>query len=477
MTNIAKKQCTIVIHDEVYCTLKGLTLVDYKSLYDALGIEVPGAFFMTAVKLGRWDGKIRFVDANGNTYNNMIPEILPMLMRWGYEFNIEDARVFNPPLTEVITPDYFGDTELYGSVFRLHQHQCDYLNALIKAGGGIGLAATGAGKTAMSAALCEAYSRAGYRPIIIVPSDDLVNQTYKTFKALGMDAGRYSGSFKEPDASIIVATWQSLRNVPTMMRDFKCAIVDECHGAKANVIQELLTEYGKHIPWKFGITGTLPKPESDQYLIRSVLGDVQYEITARWLIDNGFLAELDIEIWETKDDLSLELPDYTAEKTFLGKQEDRIEAVAKFVKKARDEYGNTLVLTNNNQFGKKIVKHIDGSEFLFGDSKNKDRFVHYDAFDVENDKILVASSGIAKQGISIDRVFCLVLIDPIKSFTTIIQSVGRGLRLAHDKNFVKVYDISSNMKYGRKHRKNRVKYYKECEYPCTKGAKHLKYLN
>jgi superfamily II DNA or RNA helicase len=54
-------------------------------------------------------------------------------------------------------------------------------------------------------------------------------------------------------------------------------------------------------------------------------------------------------------------------------------------------------------------------------------------FEERDDLIVIASSGIASTGISIDRVFCLCLVDAGKSFIKAIQSIGRGLRLAEDK--------------------------------------------
>ncbi len=61
-------------------------------------------------------------------------------------------------------------------------------------------------------------------------------------------------------------------------------------------------------------------------------------------------------------------------------------------------------------------------------------------------------------------------IDVGKSFIRIIQTIGRGLRKAPDKDSVHVTDICSDLKYSKKHLRERAKYYNEAQY---KFKKHL----
>ena len=59
----------------------------------------------------------------------------------------------------------------------------------------------------------------------------------------------------------------------------------------------------------------------------------------------------------------------------------------------------------------------------------------------------------------------LVILDFGKSFTRSIQSIGRVLRLAKDKTSANVFDISSILKYSRKHFNERIKYYEDEQHP------------
>ena len=97
--------------------------------------------------------------------------------------------------------------------------------------------------------------------------------------------------------------------------------------------------------------------------------------------------------------------------------------------------------------------------------KTADRKEHYSDINLAENGILIASYGTTSTGISINRIFNLVLVEPGKSFVRTIQSIGRGLRKANDKDRVEIYDVSSKCKYSQKHLKARIEFYKEAEYP------------
>jgi superfamily II DNA or RNA helicase len=94
-----------------------------------------------------------------------------------------------------------------------------------------------------------------------------------------------------------------------------------------------------------------------------------------------------------------------------------------------------------------------------------ERKEQYDDVATATNKIIIATYGIAAVGINIPRIFNLVLIEPGKSFVRVIQSIGRGIRKAEDKNFVQIWDITSNCKFAKRHLTQRKAFYKEANYP------------
>lgn len=323
--------------------------------------------------------------------------------------------------------------------------------------------------TLITSSISHVYAQAGYRVITIVPSADLVDQTAEWYRNMGLDVGLYSGDDKDIDHFHVVATWQALQYNPSILRDFQVLIWDESHGLKAAVAQRLINESGKHIAFRFGVTGTFPKSEVDQMSLYSSIGPILKEIPASWLIEHGYLAKVEIQPIELNETyVHEEFIDYAAEKSFVSKSMSRMEKIADLIISECATHGNTLVLVNSIPFGEKLASLIKGAVFLYGESPKDLRKEHYDMFKTQNDLIVIASSGIASTGISIDRVFCLMLVDAGKSFIKCIQSIGRGLRIGHDKDAVHVVDVHSKLKWAKKHHKDRIKHYTEAGYPILK---------
>lgn len=469
-----QKVCHIRVKDEVYCTVNGLAPQDHEFIEDLLAIYKDGYRFMPAFKLGRWDGKIRLFDKGGRMYFRLLPMIEPYLTSWGYDIELHDERQPVPLIEGQIEEDWFTKKPDFEFNINLRPYQLNAVNAALAAGSGFIEAATGSGKTWMVAALADVLNQHDIRVLVIVPSNDLVAQTVSTFRVGRVDVGTYSGSKKDVAHMTVVATWQALQNNPTMMEMFKAVVVDEAHGATAFTIGELLNQHGRHIAYRWGFTGTIPKAKLDLLTLRGTIGDVLFKITAAELIALGYLAQLEIEpvqIIDSSLDPDQEFPDYAAEKTFLSKNPKRLEVLADLIIARAEEYGNTLVLVNSVKQGKALQKLIKDSVFLYGDDDADVRAEWYSMFEQRDDLIVIASLGIASTGISIDRVFNLMLVDIGKSFVRCIQSVGRGLRKGRDKEFVHVCDVHSNLKWSQKHWKERRKYYKEAGYPLLKIGK------
>lgn len=464
------KKCNITVRDEVFCTISGLEPADHDFLDNKFALMVEGAFFMPLYKLGRWDGKVRFFDKGGKIYHRLLPDVLPYLENWNYDINLNDLRKPVPIITQRIDTDYFINRAQVK--VELRPYQVAAVNACLDATSGFIIAATGSGKTWMVAALCDVMAVNELRSIVIVPSDDLVKQTAATFRLGNLDVGIYSGSTKDIYHMTVVATWQALQNNPSLMNEFQCLIVDEAHGAKAKVVGDLINAHGKDIGYRFGFTGTMPKPAIDQMTLKGSIGEELFSITAAELMKMGYLAQLEIEPVEIEDDVEEDFPDYQSEKAYLNKSPRRLDFLADLIISKAEQFGNTLVLVNSVKQGKELQKLIKDSVFLHGADESDVRAEWYSMFEKRDDLIVIATFGIASTGISIDRIFCEIMIDAGKAFIRCIQSIGRGLRKGHDKDRVHLVDVHSKLKWSKKHYRERVKYYKSAEYPVNKLVKY-----
>lgn len=468
------KTAYITVRDEVFCSITGLAPVDTDFLWKKYGIYKDGYIWSPQFKLGRWDGKIRFFDKTGKTYIRLLEEILPILDHWGYEIVLNDKRQTNFPNIRQLSESWFADK---GALFKgnpvlIRPYQVDAVNALLDAGDGFIIAGTGAGKSLMCAGLCDLFGEAGLRTITVVPSSDLITQTFEWYQICKMDVGIYSGDTKDITHQHVVATWQALQNNPRVMHNFDVFVWDEAHGAAADVAGKIIKEYAKHMAFRFGCTGTFPKPLVDQMTLQTAIGPIRKEIPAKWLMEHGYLAKLIIEPIEINETyIDEEFPDYAAERAFIVKSEKRLDFIADLIISHAAAYGNTFVLVSNIKFGEQLQKRILDSEFLYGGTDNHERKENYDQYDFTDGLIKIATFGIAKQGISIDRIFCLFIIDTGKSFITTTQSIGRSLRLAADKDSVRVVDVYSSLKWSKKHARERVKWYTEHDYEYQKPQK------
>ena len=97
------KPCVLHVKDEVNVKIEGLDLDTRRKLSNLFKYEIPGARYMPAVRLGRWDGKMAYFQMGGSTYINLLPDILPILNSQGYDVSLNDQRdyVIDMPLHSV----------------------------------------------------------------------------------------------------------------------------------------------------------------------------------------------------------------------------------------------------------------------------------------------------------------------------------------------------------------------------------------
>lgn len=610
------KTATIVVLDEVNCKLHGLDLDTRQKLVNKFKFMVPYARHLPAVKLGRWDGKVAFVQLGGSTYINLLDEILPMLAAEGYDVELDDRRdyssVFEFP---EVNKDSFSHVQwqeghrLEGEPIVLNDHQVEAINTFLKNPQCLQEIATSAGKTVITAALSRLVEPYG-RSIIIVPNKSLVTQTEEDYINMGLDVGVYYGGRKEWAKTHTICTWQSLNslfkqskdgsvdltfddfvegvqtviidecfagdtliltptgNVPikdlvpgdevvnycegsqtfkvdtvvtvhenlpgstdmlrltfsggtsvdvtanhkfltsagwvradglTPLMDLVTAsktatwlksrtvinkpavtynlhikndhnyvansnVVSNCHSAKADALKLMLGGPMAHIPIRWGLTGTIPKEQIDALTLKCSIGTVVGHVTAAELQKKGILANCHIHIKQLQD--NRQFGDYQSELKYLLSNGDRLDLLAEMIMKYSSS-GNTLVLVDRVSAANDLAIRLGSGEnvsVVTGKVKEAKRREEYSDVQTSEGKIIIATYGVAAVGLNIPRIFNLVLIEPGKSFVRVIQSIGRSLRIAKDKDYADVYDITSNCKFVKRHLQQRKQFYAEAEY-------------
>ena len=475
------KPAVLHIRDEVNVKIEGLDLDTRRKLTNLFKYDIPGARYMPAVRLGRWDGKMAFFQLGGSTYINLLPEILPVLNSRGYSVTLDDQRDYEvdytlTPVTELSYCEYLWPPKhpQAGTEIKLRDYQVEVINNFLSNPQSLQEVATGAGKTLITAVLSHSVEKYG-RSIIIVPNKSLVTQTEADYINMGLDVGVYFGDRKEFGRTHTICTWQSLnillkntRNstadttIQEFLADVVCVMVDEVHMAKADALKTLLTGVMSHIPIRWGLTGTIPKEKFESVSLTCSLGPVTNSISAKELQDRGVLAQCNVEVLQLID--TNEYANYQSELKYLLENAKRLDYISNKINSISTS-GNTLILVDRINAGTEIAKRIPGAVFVSGGTKAQERKEHYDEVADRDNKVIVATYGVAAVGINIPRIFNLVLLEPGKSFVRVIQSIGRGIRRAEDKDFVQIWDVTSTCKFAKRHLTKRKAFYREANYP------------
>jgi len=475
--------CRIVIQDEVNIKLENLPVEIRRKIANRLKFEVPYARYMPQYKLGRWDGKVNFFGIGGTGYVNHLDVIQQVLLENNVEItDIDDQRIPVDLKFNTIEEDFWGDKTwpkghpAEGEPIRLRDYQVEVINNFLQNPQSLQEVATGAGKTIITATLSKITEPYG-RSLVVVPNKSLVTQTEEDYINCGLDVGVYFGDRKELGKTHTICTWQSLNILDKKHKDGSAVlslaeflegvntiIIDEVHQAKAEVLKNLLTRNLRNAPIRWGLTGTIPKEKFEFESIHASLGPVIGQVSAKELQDKGVLSQCHVNVVQLMD--LPEFRDYQSELKYLVTDKKRIEYIGKLLNGVKDS-GNTLILVDRISAGEMLQELIPGSTFVKGDVKLKDRKEAYDEINEGTNHVVIATYGVAAVGINIPRIFNLVLIEPGKSFVRVIQSIGRGVRKAKDKDFVQIWDLTSTCKFAKRHLTQRKKFYKEAQYPFT----------
>jgi superfamily II DNA or RNA helicase len=474
--------CKLIIKDEVNIKVEGLALETRRKLANKFKVDVPWARYQPSYRLGRWDGTVAFFGIGGTGYMCHLEEIVNTLVDSGYEIDVEDQRSPVDLQFTKVTENYWADQgktwpkghPAEGQPIILRDYQAEAINKFLQNPQCLQEIATGAGKTITTATLSNCVEKYG-RSIIIVPNKSLVEQTEEDYINCGLDVGVYYGDRKELGRTHTICTWQSLNVLDKKSKNFEDAmslkefftdvvaiIVDEVHQAKAEVLKNILTRDLATCPIRWGLTGTIPKEKYESESLLASIGPVIGQLSARELQEKGVLANCEVKILQTIE--IKEFRDYQSELKYLVTDEDRVKWMADKITNI-SQTGNTLVLIDRIETGKKLLENIPEADFVSGTVKSAERKETYDEIKTSDNKIIVATYGVAAVGINIPRIFNLVLVEPGKSFVRVIQSIGRGIRKAEDKDFVQIWDITGGTKYAKRHLTQRKKFYKEAQYP------------
>jgi superfamily II DNA or RNA helicase len=315
---------------------------------------------------------------------------------------------------------------------------------------------------------------------VLVPTVDLVHQLkddfvdYNAPKDFINEVQQIGGEFNNKNVlrPIVISTYQSA--IKSDLSGFDVIINDEAHLAKAETIQTILQNPFKI---KLGLTGSPPPEKLDLLLLEQHYGQPKTYITAKGLIDLGLATDVVISAVFLKQ--KQKIMKYHEEVKFIKDSPKRRKWITGFMKKLK---GLSIGLYQHTEHGEQTWEDLTGVEataqnlnnfelqkklgvfFLKGGTKTstRKRILNYIKNLNGTEKvILIGQIKLLSTGINIKPLKHLVFLSSTKGYVTVIQSIGRVLRLHDSKKKAVIWDLVDDFSSKRKTENYALKHFWE----------------
>ena len=272
-----------------------------------------------------------------------------------------------------------------------------------------------------------------------------------------------------------------------LLNNTRAVVCDEAHRAGAESYWKVF-HYLNNARVKVGLTGTLDRTKKISMAhIRGLFGKDLVKVTNKQMIERGVSARPHIRLVPIDKPTDLE-PRIQA--TMMAKgysqlptadlmsyqiaydlgvvhNEYRNRIVAELAYKASSKLDKqaVLIMVTSIEHGELIGEQLDklGAEYQFLQGKDNSDTREKAIDDIVSGRLkIVIATKIFEAGIDIPNLKVLILCDALKSYISVIQKIGRVLRVMPDKRDVFIFDIVDRTQNSLfKHAQDRVRYYKD----------------
>ena len=375
----------------------------------------------------------------------------------------------NTTINQPINPEY-----------QLRDYQLLSAKQALNYGRGIILNPTRSGKSLVTSTVAQSCFNSSIpfeTALLVVPNTQLVTQMCKDMNDYGypdtMEVVRFSSDKHHRELKLdpnkkhlIVSNRQWLEKHNKELPDrIDLLIIDEVQFcSKKSWLTRFVKRFGTR--YKLGFTATLPDNIDNVWNIKRLFGAVICNIPPKKLQDDGHLSQVQVipikfkHKVKKKFDKEADKSIYLQEVDFFTRDHESNVIITNLASKLT---GNTLVLFDTIEYGKKLYSmidsehkmHIDGS--VAQDYREEVRMLMRE----RNDYVLVANVACLGVGITIDVLDNIIFLCSGSSTCRVIQALGRGLKPAEGKDCLRLFDVSHNYYYSSKHYRERTKLYFE----------------
>jgi superfamily II DNA or RNA helicase len=479
---------TGIIRYDNSCRLTDITDLEvFKALDKELSFHIQGSeysaayqgYFNDAGEFITWDGRRHLLGSTGKFPVGLLPRVLDFYQeRRGETLHIIDKRT---PKQSSNSFDILDHLQALEKEPRPYQELA--AEKAIEEDRGVIRIATGGGKTLVAALIA---AKLGKRTIVYVIGKDLLYQLQKFFSQVFGDEIGIIGDGKCEIRDINIATVWSIgqalglkknntlddsnddekkmdpgkfRKIKQMLLDSKVHIMDECHLAACDTVQTI----SRHIKaeYVYGMSASPWRDDGADLLIEAFLGRKIIDISARELIDKGYLVEPNIRFLAPKpyQYKSGKFPRIYSR--YIVDNEQRNAMVVKGATRLVEQGFVPLVLFHTIRHGDILFDELKKkvpTALLSGKDKSKTR--EKIKGELENGKIkcLIASK-IFDIGIDLPILSGLVIAGAGKSSVRALQRIGRVIRPYPGKSMAAILDFADQAPYLSNHANTRRRIY------------------
>lgn len=335
---------------------------------------------------------------------------------------------------------------------------------------GIIVSPTGSGKTVIAGAIFAKCTQ--LRCMLVTHSTDIVEQTKKEFREWGLD-------------NVVVVTRQALCGTETILRggvEVNRTIIREKHREDLLRLDVLMVdevhkfgdEGGQYhtilrhtlAPMRIGLTATMPTDNKMQMLLEGMLGPVIGEVSYEEGQERDILAPIKMELLSVPINSELDRMDRYRDLVPAGIVHNRARnrAILEKARALNQDGQSVLIFIQLIEHGHELARLAQVLDFpvtfIHGKTEQEDRNLVKSAL-MDKSNLCVITSQIWREGVNIPNLNAVILAGGGKSKLSVLQTIGRGLRKAPDKDWATIVDILDPYEYLAKHTVHRLMTYVE----------------
>jgi len=355
-------------------------------------------------------------------------------------YSIEDKRLFNKELFPSI-------------VFTLRPEQNDAIEEIKKYDFSLCVAPPGYGKTLIASKMIEVRQA---NTLVLVNKNMLLDQWIERFvdyfSMNKKDIGFLGKSKNTLNKRLDIATMQSLKNQPELIKDYSFVIVDECHHIPAVTFEQIIKNFrGKYI---LGLSATPKRKDGLQEILYEQVGKVAYEFRKKRDIVHKYVL-IETEFSSNSDNYSTLINEIILDDKRNHLIIDKIKENLKrkiLLLTDRIEHINIL----QNILDENTIDYVS----IHGTLSKKEQKENIAL--VEKKNLILATTSYFGEGIDFPHLNTIMFVTPISYYGRLVQYLGRVGRNGQECLALDFYDLNNAMLKSTY--KKRLDGYKEMHY-------------